>query len=343
MNDGLESLLSEALDELKRASSSDEALGVRVRYLGRKGALTRFIKGLKDLPESERKAAGERLNRAKEEIEAAVDGLVSAFVARDTASRLAGETLDVTLPGRRARPGSTHPVTQVMRRVEEIFTGMGFDVAEGPEVELDRYNFEALNFPRDHPARDMQDTFFIGPDVLLRTHTSPVQIRVMEKERPPLRMLAPGAVYRRDSDVTHSPMFHQVEGFMVDSSVRFSDLKGVLSRFLKEFFGEGTDVRFRPSYFPFTEPSAEIDIRCVICGAEGNGAFRCRVCKGSGWLEILGAGMIHPAVLRAVNYDPEALTGFAFGLGVERLAMLKFGIDDLRLLFENDARFLRQF
>jgi len=274
----------------------------------------------------------------KARLEAAIDAKVAAIETLERAERLSRERIDITLPGRCIRPGRMHPVTQVMEEIEEIFSGLGFDVAEGPEVELDYYNFEALNLPKDHPARDMQDTFYVSDEVLLRTHTSPVQIRVMEKERPPLRVIAPGTVYRRDSDITHTPMFHQVEGFMVDKGVTFSNLKGVLTHFLHSLFGDRTDIRFRPSFFPFTEPSAEIDIRCVMCGGSG-----CRVCKGSGWLEILGAGMIHPEVFRSVKYDPEEYTGFAFGLGIERIAMLKFGIEDIRMFFENDLRFLRQF
>ncbi len=334
----LENLLKEAFSELSKADTRDKAAQVKTRYIGRKGEIASFLKELGGLPAGERKAAGEAINQAKDAIEKEADGLLSSFDEREKAERLATDRADVTLPGRRAPLGKRHPVTQVMDSVEAIFSGLGFDIAEGPEVELDYYNFEALNLPKDHPARDMQDTFYINEEVLLRTHTSAVQPRVMEIERPPLRVIAPGTVYRRDSDITHTPMFHQVEGFMVDRGVRFSDLKGILTQFLHELFGEDTGIRFRPSFFPFTEPSAEVDIRCVICSGSG-----CRVCKGSGWLEILGAGMIHPEVFRTVKYDPEEYTGFAFGLGIERIAMLKFGIDDLRLFFENDIRFLRQF
>lgn len=334
----LEELLKEALEELKAASTPDLVLQAKGKYVGRKGGIASFLKELGGLSPEDRKSAGEAINRVKTEIETAIDRLLDGFKSSDRDEKLKKERVDITLPGRRIASGRLHPVTQVMDEIEDIFLGLGFDIAVGPEVELDYYNFEALNFPSDHPARDMQDTFFVGGDVLLRTHTSSVQPRVMEASKPPLRVIAPGTVYRKDSDITHSPMFHQVEGFMVDSRITFSDLKGTLAHFLKSLFGAKTGVRFRPSFFPFTEPSAEVDIGCVICGGSG-----CRVCKGTGWLEILGAGMIHPNVFRAVKYDPETVTGFAFGLGVERIAMLKYGIDDLRLLFENDLRFLKQF
>lgn len=338
MSARLEKLASEALGELSGASSMDAVLQLKTRYLGRKGEVASLLKELGSLSPEERKKAGEAINAVKARLEEAFDAKHRALEAGGRAERLQKERIDVTLPGRTMRPGRMHPVTQVMEEIEEIFSGLGFDVAEGPEVELDYYNFEALNLPKDHPARDMQDTFYVSDEVLLRTHTSPVQIRVMEKERPPLRVIAPGTVYRRDSDITHTPMFHQVEGFMVDKGVTFSNLKGVLTHFLHSLFGDKTDVRFRTSFFPFTEPSAEVDIRCVICGGSG-----CRVCKGSGWIEILGAGMIRPEVFKFVKYDPEEFTGFAFGIGIERIAMLKYGMDDIRMLFENDLRFLRQF
>ncbi|MBI5643577.1 MAG: phenylalanine--tRNA ligase subunit alpha [Deltaproteobacteria bacterium] len=338
MIERLESLLKDAREELAKASTKDLVLQAKGKYVGRKGEVASLLKDLGALPPEERKSAGEAINKVKTLIESEIERLLSGFLESEKEGKLRKERLDITLPGRFVRPGKRHPVTQVMDEIEDIFLGLGFDIAEGPEVELDYYNFEALNFPPDHPARDMQDTFFVGGDLLLRTHTSSVQPRVMEKKAPPFRIIAPGTVYRRDSDITHSPMFHQVEGFMVDSKITFSDLKGTLTHFLRSLFGSRTAIRFRPSFFPFTEPSAEVDISCVICKGTG-----CRVCKGSGWLEILGAGMIHPNVFRAVKYDPEACTGFAFGLGVERIAMLKFGIDDLRLLFENDLRFLQQF
>lgn len=338
MSARLEKLASEALGELSGASAKDAVLQLKTKYLGRKGEVASLLKELGSLSPEERKAAGEAINAVKARLEEAFDAKVAVIESGERAAKLEKERIDITLPGRFIHPGRMHPVTQVMEEIEEIFSGLGFDVAEGPEVELDYYNFEALNLPKDHPARDMQDTFYVSDEVLLRTHTSPVQIRVMEKERPPLRVIAPGTVYRRDSDITHTPMFHQVEGFMVDKGVTFSNLKGVLTHFLHSLFGDKTDIRFRPSFFPFTEPSAEVDIRCVICGGSG-----CRVCKGSGWLEILGAGMIHPEVFKSVKYDPEEYTGFAFGLGIERIAMLKYGIEDIRSFFENDLRFLRQF
>ncbi len=333
-----EKLLKEAMDDLQRASTREDILQVKAKYLGRKGEIASLLKELGNLKGDEKRRAGEAINGAKERLEEEVDRLLSAILEREKAEKLEREKLDVTLPGRWVFSGKGHPVTRIMDEVEDIFSGLGFDIAEGPEVELDYYNFEALNLPKDHPARDMQDTFYISEDVLLRTHTSAVQPRVMESRKPPLRVIAPGTVYRRDSDITHTPMFHQVEGFMVDKSVTFSNLKGILTLFLHRLFGEETAIRFRPSFFPFTEPSAEVDICCVICNGAG-----CRVCKGSGWLEILGAGMINPEVFRSVKYDAEEYTGFAFGLGIERIAMLKFGIDDLRLFFENDIRFLRQF
>jgi len=340
MNERLTVLLEQALSSLsdEKAGTKDELQAIRVLYLGRKGLLSSFLKDLSSLPAEEKKAAGAAINSVKDRIELEIEGRLKSIEDAGKTERLAHERIDVTLPGRRLPLGRLHPVTQVMREVEAIFTSLGFETAEGPEVELDYYNFEALNISKDHPARDMQDTFYVSDDVLLRTHTSPVQIRVMEKKAPPIRIIAPGAVYRRDSDITHTPMFHQVEGFMVDEKVSFADLKGVLTLFLKAFFGGSVGVRFRPSFFPFTEPSAEVDIRCVMCSGKG-----CRVCKGSGWLEILGCGMIHPEVFKSVKYDPEKYSGFAFGLGIERVAMLKFGIDDLRLFFENDLRFLRQF
>ena len=337
MSGSLVELERAALEELSRAGSRDSLQQARARYLGRKGEVAALLKGLGALSPDERRAAGEAINSLKTRLEEAFDRAASELDEKDKKERLETERIDVTLPGRYLHPGRLHPVTQVLHEIEEIFLSIGFDVAEGPEVELDYYNFEALNFPRYHPARDMQDTFFVSEEVMLRTHTSPVQVRVMETRRPPLRVIAPGTVYRRDSDLTHSPMFHQIEGFMVDRDVKFSDLKAVLTLFLERLFGT-TCVRFRASFFPFVEPGAEVDIRCVMCNGSG-----CRVCKGSGWLEILGAGMIHPNVFRSVKYDPEEYSGFAFGLGIERIAMLKFGIDDLRLFFENDLRFLRQF
>ncbi len=338
MKDRLLQIEKAALSEIPSIKNKEAAFEFKNKYLGRKGELASLTKDLGSIPPAERPAVGELINTIREKIEERVNHLLTGFVNADREQRLLAEKVDVTLPGRYLPLGKKHPITQVMDEVVKIFSGMGFAAAEGPEIETDYYNFEALNIPKDHPARDMQDTFYISEDYLLRTHTSPVQIRVMQAQKPPLRVIAPGKVYRRDSDVTHTPMFHQVEGFMVDEAITFGDLKGVLSAFLHSLFRQDMPIRFRPSFFPFTEPSAEVDIQCVICSGKG-----CRVCKGSGWLEILGAGMIHPMVFKAVEYDAEKFTGFAFGLGIERIAMLKFGIDDIRLFFENDVRFLRQF
>jgi phenylalanyl-tRNA synthetase alpha chain len=332
----IQKLEGAALGEIQQAQTPEALEALRVQYLGRKGALTQILRALKDLPAEVRRPVGQEANRAKTALEAALDQAL--IILKEAARRAAAPAVDVTLPGRRPPLGRLHPLNQVMAEVCDIFLHLGFEAVEGPEVELDWYNFEALNLPPDHPARDMQDTYYFDDKVLLRTHTSPMQIRTMERRRPPVRIIAPGKVYRRDSDITHSPMFHQVEGLLVDKGVTFADLKGVLTAFVHQLFGPEVGVRFRPSYFPFTEPSAEVDIECVICQGAG-----CRVCKLTGWLEVLGSGMVHPAVFEAVGYDPEEVTGFAFGLGIERLAMLKYGIDDIRLFFDNDLRFLRQF
>ncbi len=331
----LEELKRQALTEIKEARDEKSLEAVRVRFLGRKGELTRILKSIAKLPPELKPVIGRLANQLKQELETALQEARQELKKRQEA-KIPG--VDLTLPGRSYPLGKLHPITQVMWEICEIFLRMGFSIATGPEVELDYYNFEALNIPEDHPARDMQATFYLAPKVLLRTHTSPIQIRTMEREKPPLRIIAPGKVYRCDSDVTHTPMFHQIEGLMVDEGVSFADLKGILTIFARETFGPETRVRFRPSYFPFTEPSVEMDISCVICGGSG-----CRVCGQTGWLEILGAGMVHPNVFRAVGYDPEKWVGFAFGLGVERIAMLKFGIDDIRLFYENHLRFLEQF
>jgi phenylalanyl-tRNA synthetase alpha chain len=332
----VKSLESLALQNIRQARTPEELELLRVKYLGRKGDLTAILRGLGKIDPEVRRNLGQEANRAKEALEAALDEALNALKA---AARLAAAPVaDVTLPGRRLPRGRLHPLNQIMAEVCDIFLHLGFEAVEGPEVELDWYNFEALNLPPDHPARDMQDTFYFNDKVLLRTHTSPMQIRTMEQRQPPVRIIAPGKVYRRDSDITHSPMFHQVEGLLVDKGVTFADLKGVLTAFVHQMFGPEVGVRFRPSYFPFTEPSAEVDIECVMCGGRG-----CRVCQATGWLEVLGSGMVHPAVFEAVGYDPETYTGFAFGLGIERIAMLKYGVDDIRLFFDNDLRFLRQF
>lgn len=338
MKETLDQLMQSALAEIAGATSEDALQELRVRYLGKKGELTAVMKGLGSLPPEERPRMGQVVNTVKDRLEATLEEALQQVRAVAKKERLERERLDVTLPGRTSPLGTRHPISLVIEEISDIFAGLGFQVAEGPEVELDFYNFEALNFPKDHPARDMQDTFFVDDDILLRTHTSPVQVRTMLKHAPPVRIISPGTVYRCDSDATHSPMFHQIEGFMVDKGVTFGDLKGILTIFVNQFFGAGTGVRLRPSFFPFTEPSAEVDIACVMCKGKG-----CRVCKQSGWLEILGAGMIDPEVYRHVGYDPESISGFAFGMGIERVAMLKYGIGDLRLFFDNDVRFLQQF
>jgi phenylalanyl-tRNA synthetase alpha chain len=312
---------------------------VRVQYLGKKGLLTEQLKQLGKLPAEERPQAGQAINVAKKQVQQAIEARKEALQNAALAEALASERIDVTLPGRGHGAGGLHPVTRTLQRIEQLFSSMGFESAEGPEIEDDYHNFEALNIPAHHPARAMHDTFYIDAHRVLRTHTSPVQIRVMEERKPPFRIIASGRVYRCDSDLTHTPMFHQVEGLLVDENVSFADLKGLLDEVLKDFFErDDLAVRFRPSYFPFTEPSAEVDIECVICSGEG-----CRVCSHSGWLEVLGCGMVHPNVFAHVNVDNEAYTGLAFGMGVERLTMLKYGVDDLRLFFENDLRFLQQF
>ena len=334
----IENVRKEFLERLEKVNSIEELEKLRVEFIGRKGKVTELLKSIPKLPPEERKEFGKACNVLKGEIESLIKERLSHFKELEKKEKLEKERIDVTLPGRRRPLGSLHVVTKTLKEIVNIFTSMGFSVAEGPEIETDFYNFEALNIPKGHPAREMQDTFYISEDIVLRTHTSPVQVRIMEKHQPPVQIVAPGKVYRKDADVTHTPMFHQVEGLMVDERVTFADLKGVLELFLKEMFGSDTKVRFRPSYFPFTEPSAEVDIGCVICGGKG-----CKVCKGTGWLEILGCGMVDPAVFKAVDINPDIYQGFAFGMGVERIAMLKYGIDDLRLFFENDLRFLRQF
>ncbi|QSV44946.1 phenylalanine--tRNA ligase subunit alpha [Geobacter benzoatilyticus] len=338
MKEQLDGLLKAALAEISGAGTEESLQELRVKYLGKKGAITAVMKGLGALPPEERPIVGQLVNTVKNQLETRLDETLDRVRDASKRERLERERIDVTLPGRRTPRGTKHPITLVIEEISDIFSGLGFQVAEGPEVELDFYNFEALNFPKDHPARDMQDTFFVDDSILLRTHTSPVQVRTMLKHAPPVRIISPGTVYRCDSDATHSPMFHQIEGLMVDNGVTFGDLKGILTTFVTQYFGKDIGVRLRPSFFPFTEPSAEVDIACVMCKGKG-----CRVCKESGWLEILGAGMIDPEVYRHVGYDPEVISGFAFGMGVERVAMLKYGIGDLRLFFDNDVRFLQQF
>ncbi len=335
----LEELEQQALQDVASAADTAAVDAVRVRYLGKKGSLTEQLKQLGRLPPEERPAAGPEINRIKQAVQANIEARKGALKAEQLNAQLASETVDVTLPGRGQQLGGLHPVTITMRRIEALFRPLGFTVAEGPEIEDDEHNFSALNIPDHHPARAMHDTFYFDAHTLLRTHTSPVQVRVMEATAPPLRVIAPGRVYRCDSDLTHTPMFHQVEGLLVDEQVSFANLKGLLDEFLRAFFErDDLDVRFRPSYFPFTEPSAEADIQCVMCSGEG-----CRVCGHSGWLEVLGCGMVHPNVFENVGIDNERYTGFAFGMGVERLAMLRYGVNDLRLFFENDLNFLEQF
>ena len=338
MKGSLERLKEEALVLIDKAPDEQELISVKARYLGKKGEITAIMKEMGSLSPSERPAFGQLVNVVKDTLEAAFTGRFLSIKKMATEDSLKKEKVDITLPGRRVQIGKRHPLSIVMDEVVGIFTRIGFSVADGPEIETDYYNFEALNIPRDHPARDMQDTFYISEDMVLRTHTSPVQIRTMERQAPPIRIIAPGSVYRCDSDVTHSPMFHQVEGLIVDKGISFGDLKGILKTFVGEMFGEDVSLRFRPSFFPFTEPSAEVDIQCVLCRGDG-----CRVCSGTGWLEIMGCGMVDPAVFNFVKYDPEIYTGFAFGMGIERIAMLKYKINDIRLFFENDVRFLNQF
>ncbi len=336
----VQEVLDRALAEVAGARSTSDLEQVRVRVLGRSGQLTTVLRTLGSIPAAERPKVGEQANRAKAKVEAAIAARLEALKIEERRRTLQAERPDLTLPGRRPPPGAMHPLTRVTEEIIEVFEGLGFSVAEGPEVESDYYNFAALNFPDDHPARDMQDTFHLGPDTLLRTHTSPVQIRAMKAQRPPVRIICLGKVYRRDIlDATHSPMFHQVEGLAVDKHITMADLKATLQLFAREMFGPASAVRFRPSFFPFTEPSAEFDVRCFKCGGEG----ACRFCKSSGWLEIGGSGMVHPNVLRNVGYDPEEVTGWAFGMGIDRIALLKYEIDDIRLFFDNDLRFLQQF
>lgn len=345
MKESLESLRGEIAARVGRFSNEQEIDQLRVEYLGRKGKLTLMLRSLKEVPVEERPKLGNQLNRLRSYLEEQIETGLKELRVREKERLLREERIDISLPGSRLERGSIHPITLMMDEIIDVFLGMGFEIARGPDIEDDYHNFEALNIPKDHPARDMQDTFFVTDGRLLRTHTSPVQIRVMETRQPPLQIIAPGAVYRHDDDSTHSPIFHQVEGFMVDHHITFRDLKGVLTHFLHQIFQKEIKVRFRPSFFPFTEPSAEVDIECLLCSGKDSPSAqeRCRVCKGSGWLEILGSGMIDPSVFRFVGYSPEKFSGFAFGMGVERIAMLKFGIEDIRLFFQNDIRFLRQF
>jgi phenylalanyl-tRNA synthetase alpha chain len=333
-----EEILTQSLKELSETKNLDNLEQVRVRFLGKKGLFTLQMKELGNLEPEQRRAVGQVINQAKDQFQHELAIRKNLFEQEELNTRLASERIDVTLPGRGQDVAGLHPVTTTLRRITKIFSSVGFQVVEGPEIEDDYHNFEALNIPSHHPARAMHDTFYFDAHTVLRTHTSPVQIRVMESQTPPLKVIAPGRVYRCDSDITHTPMFHQVEGFLVDKNVSFANLKGLIYEFLRAFFEKDIQVRFRPSYFPFTEPSAEVDIECVMCSGQG-----CRVCSQTGWLEVMGCGMIHPEVFKAVNIDDNLCSGFAFGMGVERLTMLRYGINDLRLFFENDLKFLGQF
>ena len=338
MSANIEEILTQAMQELAQAQDLNQLDQIRVNYLGKKGAFTLQMKQLGKIEPDQRRTVGQLINNAKGEFQQALEASKSAMQQAELEQRLASESIDVSLPGRGQGVSGLHPVTITLRRISQIFASVGFKVVEGPEIEDDYHNFEALNIPAHHPARAMHDTFYFDAHTVLRTHTSPVQIRAMEAEKPPLKVIAPGRVYRCDSDLTHTPMFHQVEGFLVDTDVSFADLKGVVFEFLRAFFEKDIQVRFRPSYFPFTEPSAEVDIECVMCDGEG-----CRVCGHSGWLEVMGCGMIHPEVFKSVEINSDEYNGFAFGMGVERLAMLRYGINDLRMFFENDLKFLQQF
>lgn len=337
MKETLEQIRKDALDEISAPDTDPEEL--RVRFLGKKGKLTAVLRGMGALSAEERPIIGQLANEVRTVLENAISEKIAALKEKKLENQLRREKLDVTMPGTALPMGHRHPLTRVQREMEDIFIGMGFQIAEGPEVEYDYYNFQALNIPENHPARDTQDTFYITDNILLRSQTSPVQVRVMEKQKPPIRVISPGRVYRSDAlDATHSPLFHQMEGLVVDKGITMSDLKGTLETFAKKMFGENTNIRFRPHHFPFTEPSAEVDVSCFACGGKG-----CRVCKGEGWIEILGAGMVHPFVLSNCGIDPEVYSGFAFGMGIERVAMKHYGIDDIRLFYENDRRFLEQF
>ncbi len=341
MKERLEEMRSRAAELIERAGDMSELQKLRVEYLGKKGALTEILKGMGKLSAEERPVIGQMANEVRQELEQRLQEKQTVLEEEQLKARLEEETIDVTMPSRPLSLGSRHPLTQVIEEIEDIFIGLGFEVAEGPEVETDYYNFEALNLPKNHPARDMQDSFYITEEILLRTHTSPVQVRTMERKRGevPVKIICPGKVYRRDDDdATHSHSFMQIEGLMIDENIRMSDLKGILLAFAREMFGADQQIRLRPSFFPFTEPSVEVDISCVMCGGEG-----CRTCKNSGWIEILGAGMVHPRVLEMSGYDPQKYSGFAFGMGPDRIAMLKFGIDDIRHFYTNDVRFLKQF
>ncbi|UJF34458.1 phenylalanine--tRNA ligase subunit alpha [Paenibacillus hexagrammi] len=341
MKERLEALKLDALQELEQVKNQQELNDLRIKYLGKKGPLTEILRGMGALSAEERPIIGQVANDVRAAIEGVIEEKQAAYLKQETDNRLRAEMIDVTLPGKPSQQGAVHPLSKIIQDIEDIFIGMGYSVAEGPEVEQDYYNFEALNLPKDHPARDMQDSFYITEEILMRTQTSPVQVRTMEKRKGdvPIKIICPGKVYRRDDDdATHSHMFTQIEGLVIDRNIRMSDLKGTLLQFVQEMYGKQTRIRLRPSFFPFTEPSVEVDVSCAMCGGAG-----CRTCKQTGWLEILGAGMVHPRVLEMGGYDPKEYSGFAFGMGVERIAMLKYGIEDIRHFYTNDLRFLKQF
>ena len=339
MKEQIEKIRQSALEEIKNANDEKVLNDARVKYLGKKGELTLILRGMGEIAPEERPVIGSLVNEVRDELENLIEEREMEFKTAEIKRKLEHEKIDVTMPGKKVNLGSVHPITQIIKDMEEIFIGMGYEIADGPEVELATYNFDKLNTPQDHPARDIQDTFYVTDDIVLRSQTSPVQARVMETQKPPIKIICPGVVYRSDSvDATHSPVFHQIEGLVVDKNISMGDLKGTLEMFAKKCLGEKTQIRFRPHHFPFTEPSAEADVSCFVCGGKG-----CRVCKGEGWIELLGCGMVHPNVLRNCGIDPEVYSGFAFGCGIERIAMAKFGIDDMRLLYENDIRFLKQF
>ena len=339
MKEKLQSIIEDALGQINKVEKLEQLNDIKVAFLGKKGELTSVLKSMKDVAPEDRPVVGQLVNDARTTIEEKLEGMKTAIAKKVREEQIKKETIDVTLPAKKPMVGHRHPNTIALEEVERIFVGMGYEVVEGPEVEYDYYNFEALNIPANHPAKDEQDTFYINSNILLRTQTSPVQVRVMEEGKLPIRMIAPGRVFRSDEvDATHSPSFHQIEGMVVDKGITFADLKGTLAEFAKQLFGEETKVKFRPHHFPFTEPSAEVDVTCFKCGGSG-----CRFCKGSGWIEILGCGMVHPKVLKMSGIDPDVYSGFAFGVGLERIALLKYEIDDMRLLYENDTRFLKQF
>ena len=339
MKEQIEKIRQSALEEIKNANDEKVLNDARVKYLGKKGELTLILRGMGEIAPEERPVIGSLVNEVRDELENLIEEREMEFKTAEIKRKLEHEKIDVTMPGKKVNLGSVHPITQIIKDMEEIFIGMGYEIADGPEVELATYNFDKLNTPQDHPARDIQDTFYVTDDIVLRSQTSPVQARVMETQKPPIKIICPGVVYRSDSvDATHSPVFHQIEGLVVDKNISMGDLKGTLEMFAKKCLGEKTQIRFRPHHFPFTEPSAEADVSCFVCGGKG-----CRVCKGEGWIELLGCGMVHPNVLRNCGIDPEVYSGFAFGCGIERIAMAKFGIDDMRLLYENEVRFIKQF